>query len=208
MVPYLQKYGIVKNSAIKSVNIFESLFPDIFVIKYDQPSDYVRHCWEEYSGHEEQNNALNGYIFEYILATLLIKEELLPFYLQAQVAFVPNIQYDLLLYTARFGPICLSAKTSLRERYKQADLEAVALKYVHRRSKSYLITLDKKEGQLAQKKVESGKMIGIDEVIVATTNSFNNLIKRLKNYHFSESPTVSVVETGLIVTATKIGGNA
>ncbi|MEA3310144.1 MAG: hypothetical protein U9Q70_11630 [Chloroflexota bacterium] len=204
MASYLQKYGIVKNPG-KASTVFETLFPDIYAIDYDKPSHYIEHCWQKYSGQEIQGKVLNGLIFEYILATLLIREELLPFYLQAQVAFVPNIQYDLLLYTAKYGPICLSAKTSLRERYKQADLEAIALKYVHRRTKNYLITMNEQEGLSIQTKIEEGKLIGLDEVIVATTNSFDELIIKLKDYTFSEAPTIEVVKTGLIVTAAKIG---
>ena len=59
----------------------------------------------------------------------------------------PNINYDILLYSKVSGPICLSAKTSFRERYKQADLEAMALKNVHRISKSYLLTLSDEEAE-------------------------------------------------------------
>jgi len=39
----------------------------------------------------------------------------------------------------------LTIKTSLRERYKQADLEGLALKQVYRKSKTYLITLSGQE---------------------------------------------------------------
>ncbi len=43
------------------------------------------------------------------------------------------------------SPIGISIKTSLRERYKQADLKAVALKYVHRNAENCLISLQSSE---------------------------------------------------------------
>ena len=95
-----------------------------------------------------------------------------------------------MFYTTERGPICISAKTSLRERYKQADLEAIALKYVHRKSFSYLVTLDNKEAKSVKAKIKSGDVIGLDNVVVATSNDFNELVVELKNYKFSEPPTV------------------
>jgi hypothetical protein len=154
---------------------------------------------------QKKNNNLNGKIFEYILATLFIRENILPFYLNAKVAFVPNVIYDIMFYTAERGPICISAKTSLRERYKQADLEAIALKYVHRRALSYLVTLEENEAKSVKAKIKSGDVIGLDDVIVATSNDFNDLIIELKKFKFSDPPTVKIIESNQIVTFDRVG---
>lgn len=82
-----------------------------------------------------------------------------------------------MFYTTERGPICISAKTSLRERYKQADLEAIALKYVHRRALCYLVTLDISEAKKVKEKIKSGDVIGLDKVVVATSDEFNDLIE-------------------------------
>ena len=122
----LKKLGIVK-SKTKGYHVFmEHIAPD-FMSNTMGPSEYVRYCWNNYENSGvERNNSLNGTIFELIIATLFVKEGILPLHLQAQVAFVPNVNFDAVLYTHETGPIGLSLKTSLRERYKQADLEAVA----------------------------------------------------------------------------------
>ena len=44
-----------------------------------------------------------------------------------------------------------------RERYKQADLEAIALKYVHRKALSYLVTLEANEAKSVKAKIKSGR---------------------------------------------------
>jgi hypothetical protein len=125
-------------------------------------------------------------------------------YLSAKVAFVPNVIYDLMFYSAERGPICISAKTSLREQYKQADLEAIALKYVHRKALSYLVTLEENEARSVKAKIKSGDVIGLDNVVVATSPEFNDLIKELKAYQFSEPPTVKVIESNQVITADKV----
>ena len=159
--------------------------------------------WNEYLKYPGNKN-LNGRIFEFILATLFIRENILPIYMSAKVAFVPNVIYDIMFYTNEHGPICISAKTSLRERYKQADLESIALKYVHRKSLSYLVTLHEKEAKSVQAKIKSGDVIGLDKVVVATNEQFDELITELKELEFSEPLTVKVIQSNQIITKDRV----
>jgi len=200
----LNQLGITIGINNKAEVVFDSLFPSFLEVKYKQPSDYIKTYWSQYEKHPERNNNLNGKIFEYILATLFARENILPLYISAKVAFVPNVIYDLMFYTTERGPICISAKTSLIERYKQADLEAIALKYVHRKALSYLVTLEEKEAKSVKEKIKSGDVIGLDNVVVATNNEFNLLIDELKTYKFSEPPTVKVIESNQIITSEKM----
>lgn len=200
----LNQLGITVGLNNKADIVFDSLFPNFLNVKYNEPSEYISTYWKKYKDHPEGNNNLNGKIFEYILATLFVRENILPLYLSAKVAFVPNVIYDLMLYTSERGPICISAKTSLRERYKQADLEAIALKYVHRKALSFLVTLEEGEAKSVKAKIKSGDVIGLDNVIVATSNEFNELIKYLKTFQLSEPPTVKVIESTQIVTKEKV----
>lgn len=188
----------------KAELIFDNLFHNFLEVEYDKPSEYIERYWNAYALHAQKNNNLNGKIFEYILATLCIREGILPFYMSAKVAFVPNVIYDIMFYTSERGPICWSVKTSLRERYKQADLEAIALKYVHRKALSYLITLEENEAKSVRAKIKTGDVIGLDNVIVATSEEFNVIISELKEYILSEPPTVKVIESNQIITREKV----
>lgn len=200
----LNQLGITVGINNKAEIVFDSLFPSFMDVKYDKPSDYVKLYWEAFKKHPEGNNNLNGKIFEYVLATLFVRENILPLYMSAKVAFVPNVVYDLMFYTSERGPICISAKTSLRERYKQADLEAIALKYVHRKALCFLVTLEENEAKSVKAKIKSGDVIGLDSVIVATSNDFDDLIKELKSYQFSEPPTVKVIDSNQVITLEKV----
>lgn len=200
----LNQLGITVGKYTKAEIVFEELFPDFMAVEYSNPSEYISIYWDKYQKYDENNGNLNGKIFEYILATLFVREGILPLYMSAKVAFVPNVIYDLMLYTAERGPICLSAKTSLRERYKQADLESIALKYVHRKALSYLITLEANEAKSVKSKIQSGDVIGLDDVIVATSSEFDALIDSIKKYELSEPPTVKVIESNQIITQEKV----
>jgi hypothetical protein len=200
----LNQLGITLGKDGKAEIVFNSLLPDFTKVNYKKPSDYIKVYWDAFKKHPENNNNLNGKIFEYILATLFVREGLLPLYLSAKVAFVPNVIYDLMFYTNEHGPICISAKTSLRERYKQADLEAIALKYVHRKALSFLVTLEVNEAKSVKGKIKSGDVIGLDNVIVATSPEFDELILELKALQFSEPPTVKVIQSTQVITKEKM----
>ncbi|MEQ8421413.1 MAG: hypothetical protein RIB64_15495 [Arenibacter algicola] len=200
----LKELGIVIGQDTKAGNIFEGLYPNFMEIPYDKPSEYVSHLWNIYEAQPNRNSNLNGKLFEYILASLCIREGILPLYMSAKVAFVPNVIYDLMFYTAERGPICWSVKTSLRERYKQADLESIALKYVHRKALSYLITLNEVEAAGVKIKIKSGDVIGLDNVVIATKPEFDILVAELKTFQFEEPPTVKVIESTQVVTIEKV----
>lgn len=97
------------------------------------------------------------------------------------------------MYTEERGPIVLSLKTSIRERYKQAEFEAQALKAVHRRAKNFLLTIEKEEALSLQAKIDAGVLAGIDEAIVANEKSFDRLIDFLKSLTIVDSPIFSAI---------------
>jgi hypothetical protein len=67
-----------------------------------------------------------------------------------------------------------------------------------------LITLEENEARSVKAKIKSGDVIGLDNVIVATTPEFDELIAELKEFEFSEPPTVKVIESNQIITEEKV----
>jgi hypothetical protein len=129
-----------------------------------------------------------------VIASCLIKNEILPFFWQAQLEFVPLANFDLVVYTEERGPVVLSLKTSIRERYKQAEFEAQAMKDVHRRAKNFLVTMEKDEAVSLQAKIDSGVLTGIDGVVVANEKSFDELIDLLKSLSIVDTPVFSAIK--------------
>lgn len=192
----LVKQGIAKKETA-STKLFDSLLPGytFMSVHYKSPQDYIRNYWQALV--KAHQPTLHGNVFELIIYSLLYRENIRPFYTQAKVAFVPNVNFDTLLYN-QSAPISLSLKTSLRERYKQADLEAVALRYIYRRSKSYLLTMDTKEANVQKAKILSGDIMGLDAIIDCNTEDINQLIAELKKVQFTTSIKIDAVEGNLI----------
>lgn len=201
----LSDYGIVGNES-KTEKLFLKLEKH-FNSNTEMPSVYVENLWKKYKNNkDEKNNSLNGYFFEAIISSLLFKEHITPFYRQAKLQFVPNIDFDIILFPCIEGtvdvsaPICISLKVSLRERYKQADLEGIALKNVYKRALCYLITLDKAEEiDKFERKIKDKDIQGIDECINATSDRFNDLINQLKWQSVSAPPEIQAVKDAKVV---------
>ncbi len=190
----LNSLQLISGDSISS--IFDELYDDILTIPYTSESALVRELWSRY---KPTSPSLNGSVFEGILAAVLFRSGILPLYVQAKLSYVPNVDFDFVAYTKEFGPIILSAKTSLRERYKQADLEGMMLRQVHRKSKSYLITLNATEANSVNKKIKAGTVLGLDDVIVASDEKFDRLIVELKNYTYYQPEKIDVLTSTRLI---------
>lgn len=175
---------------------------DFRMIQAANPHEYIKTCWECYETNcpkSTRTQSLNGKVFEIIIATCLYRECILPMFLQAQVTFVPNVDFDIVLFKEeKRSPIGISIKTSLRERYKQADLEAVALKYVHRNAENYLISLQSNEVVTIKQKLKDGSLLGLNRIIAADTKEFDELIAELKTKKFIDPGEVPII-TGTLI---------
>ena len=141
---------------------------------------------------------VNGRVFECLILEALFARGIYPIYYQARVANVPNIIYDILLFHP-IQPVALSCKTSLRERWKQADLEALALKQVYRGSMSALLTLSS-EGYGVQKSIEDSNVLGLEQCIVIQNGGydFDDLLIKLSSYEFEAASRVMPVTGQLL----------
>ncbi|BBN80506.1 hypothetical protein PA25_04910 [Pseudoalteromonas sp. A25] len=183
------RFNLIKDTS-KSVSVFLDVVPDFRLDKDLDPSVYMQKHWSAfYKVHPESSNSINGTFFELLFSTVLINKGILPFYYQAKAAFVPNVEYDILINTEEVGPICISLKTTLRERYKQADLEALVLKNVHRRSLAYLVTSD--DIKNINKKIENGEIVSIDKAY--NIDNIDELVSDLKNYKIVEPEMVRTI---------------
>lgn len=185
-----------KETALALKFIFDRLPSLLSTLSY---SSVIKSIFVEYRNYPNRSNSLNGIVFESLLAAIFLKTGVQPIFVQAEVVYVPNVHFDFLLHSKKYGPISISAKTSLRERYKQADLEAIVLKNVHRNAKAYLVTLNESEAATVQRKVESLDVIGIDQVIVATAPEFDEFLQKLQGLEFDLPGKVDVVTAQKVI---------
>ena len=87
-------------------------------------------------------------------------------------------------------------KTSLRERYKQVDLEGTVLPNVHRRARTYLITASQSEANAVNQKIESFDVQGIERVVYAFGKDMDDLVLLLKQMEITEPGTKDILKAG------------
>ncbi|MGV6989692.1 hypothetical protein ACWA5Z_12515 [Testudinibacter sp. P80/BLE/0925] len=181
-----------KNKDLIHITIIKEIIEKLPINENWKPSDFIKNYWTFYKDNYPNNPSINGTIFEELLVLSLLRENISPIYVQAKLAFVPNVILDIVLYN-RKTPITISAKTTLRERWKQADLEAMATKYVHREAKCYVVTLSHNE--VFARRNENNSYMGINDFILADTDDYDHLINKLKKLHFSKSEEIKIITT-------------
>lgn len=178
-------------SETRGLAILKEIRASIYIDEQASPSSIVQTVWSYYKENFPENVSVNGAVFEELIGYILTVKGCVPFYMQAKVAYVPNVNYDFILYDRELGPISLSAKTTLRERWKQADLEAFVLKNVHRDAISYAVTLD--AGEAAARNARIKDCLGLDGFILASGPRFDELIGFLQQRSLSIAGQVDVV---------------
>lgn len=161
-------------------------------IKDLTPSEFIKKYWKHYQEDYKSNNSTNGTIFENLIIIALARSGIKNIYFQTELTYVPSAIFDAFLFSEN-APIAISIKTTLRERWKQADLEALAIKQVHKNAKCYVVTLSHQEVKARRKNDDS--YAGLDGFILADTDEFDSLILELLKDEFIIAGSLPIVKT-------------
>lgn len=143
------------------------------------PHETLKKFWDIYDRTNGSNN-LNGKMFEFIVCECLVHFGVGPLYFQSRFYGLEHDTYDLASWTEDGSPIIISCKTSLRERWKQAELEGRLLKLKYPKAESYLITLNDREANRRRQGIRDGTVTGIDEIYLADQPEFDSFVERMK----------------------------
>ena len=182
----------------------------------DAPHSIVNDFWT-LSRVSEANNSLRGVVFEHLIELILAARGVLPLYTQVTLSMVPNVRFDLVAFPATNtqealapatgpAPICISLKTSLRERYKQAELEAAAVRGVYRWATCFLVTLDAEAAKTVNAKIDKREVMFLEPVVVAGSPDFDDFVDRLSFRKMIESPQIAAIHSNF--TTIQSGGGA
>jgi hypothetical protein len=132
--------------------------------------------------------SMGGSWLEWATLVALKEKKLVPAYWQAEFTKVPDNFNDVVLWSKEYGPVVISCKTSLRERYKQADLEALALRQFFPDAKFFLLTLDddKKHVARTRRKITDKELLAL-QAIYDETNA-DELFAFLKTLTLTGAP--------------------
>ena len=147
----------------------------------EYPHQIVKDFWKFYLLEGNPNNSKNGKMFEYIVCECFVQFGVGPFYFQSQFYGLEGDTYDLASWTEDGFPIIVSCKTSLRERWKQAELEGRLLKFRFPKAESYLVTLHREEATKRKQDIKTGVVDGIDQIYLADQPEFDDFTIRMGN---------------------------
>lgn len=182
----------MSSNEIKSLTITKEILNYANLNDSDKPSDFISKCWNYYKNNYPSNNSLNGTIFENLIIISLAKSGIENIYYQTELSFVPSAIFDVFLYNES-SPIAISIKTTLRERWKQADLEALAIKQVHKQAFCYVLTVSTNEVKTRRKNDSSYN--GLDGFILANAKEFDDFIDDIKKQNFTIAGDVPIIKT-------------
>ena len=142
--------------------------------------------------------SMGGRWLEWAVLVALKAKGLTPAYWQAEFVAVPHAYNDVTLWSKEYGPVILSCKTSLRERYKQADLEALALRGTFPNGRFCLVTLDadKKHVARVRKKIAGKEVLALQQVY--DEESADELFNFLKTLTLAE-PGTNILHTAVVI---------
>ena len=163
----------------------------------DSPSQLIKEGFGVYRKNFPSNSSINGRILELLVCEVLVRNGVVPFYFQAKLSLVPDITLDILLYDPD-KPVALACKTTVRERYKQAELEGTLLRQVYRRSETHLLTIDD-DCHKIQTKIKDADVVGINSCIRADGPDFDGLIIKLKARRFSPTTPTDPLDKGRLI---------
>ena len=179
----------------KSGKIYSCLLENV---EFDSPCKFVQEVLiDKYVANYRSNPPVNGKVFEFCVLECLIQMQITPFYYQAAMSFIPNVNFDIVCYND-ISPVVLSCKVSLRERWKQADLEGLAIKQVYRRSRVHLITASESEYFNLQEKIKSGNVNGLDSCVLTQSPEFDKLLFDLKEQQFIVAEMINPIQRGIL----------
>lgn len=181
----------------KTLECICGICPDMSMYKNKKPSETVRKLWQKYNKTETCTNSMNVKILELIIAIILYNSGIMPFYTNAKVHFIPGVNYDILLFPKDNFPIILSIKTSLRERWKQADLEALALNNVYKKAQTYLLTLEAQEASVRLDNKD--EWLGLEDIIYYYSDKFDKLIDKLKEYKYITPEKIELIDAQAVI---------
>ncbi|MDV3196258.1 MAG: hypothetical protein Q8885_01880 [Candidatus Phytoplasma stylosanthis] len=143
---------------------------------------------------DQSQRVLRGKINELLILRYLKSRGVNNLYPQVNLFFIPDIKFDLVLFTKTKRILGFSIKTCLRDRYKLAVLEGQQLKKLDSRFRYYLLTNDTKEVERLNQKIKQGKVQGIDEVINCFQPQSDLFIQQLLTQQFTLFTDINLIK--------------
>ena len=174
------KKGLINGKSMQHVC---DSFSELDNFQYSKPQDFVKHFWipfEERRKSQKLNNSVSGYAFEIIMLWLFDREGIKISSKSTAlhgVNEVYDVKPDMVVDIGKNKKLVISLKTSLRERWKQADWEAMHIKK-QLDAQCVIISNNKKELDDVRRKLVD---LNLDQAVYASSDELDRFFIRIKN---------------------------
>ncbi|BAD04607.1 MAG: hypothetical protein QS2022_1060 [Candidatus Phytoplasma asteris] len=187
------------NTNAQCVNILKKLFYQTsFSFTFNKYMIHHHSLLDKYLTDNNYNSqsqkVIRGKINEYLILLYFQNQGIIHLYPQVYLFFIPDIKFDLVLFSQTKRIIAFNFKTCLRERYKQAMVEGQQLKKLDTRFEYYLLTNDATETQRLNNKITNGKVQGINQVINLFSPEANLFFKNLIQKNFIPFNNINLIK--------------
>ncbi|WP_373403160.1 hypothetical protein [Candidatus Phytoplasma solani] len=189
----------VFNHQTSCVNITKQIIqPSLFNKPFNEYMIKTHNLLNEYLDKNQHNSqskkVIRGKINEYLILLYFQNKGIINLYPQSYLFFIPDIKFDLVLFTKTKRIIAFNFKTCLRDRYKQTIVEAQQLKKLDTRFEFYLLTNNTVEAQRLNKKIKQGKISGINQVIDCFLPQANIFLQTLLTNQFLPFSDINMIK--------------
>ena len=138
--------------------------------------DYIQEIWNSAKRLGIASGPQSGPLFEMLVASVFIGAGYLPFFQKAELHAAKKIESDFLFWDEiNQLPVCVELTSTLRERYKLADLQAFKVKANFPNAKFFQLTMDYKDAsRRSQEDFES-----LDGLIFAGSGEIEQVLEVL-----------------------------
>ncbi|CAM11638.1 Conserved hypothetical protein [Candidatus Phytoplasma australiense] len=184
---------------IKSVDILKQIFDkSTFTLPINEymktNHTQLNHYFETNNFNCQSQKSLRGKINEFFILLYFRYYGITNLYPQAYLFFIPDIKFDLVLFTHTKRIIAFNFKTCLRDRYKQAIIEGQQLKKLDTRFEYYLLTNHTSETQRLNEKLKQGKVQSINKVINLFSPNSHSFFQNFSRRQFITFPNINLIK--------------
>ncbi|WP_373402922.1 hypothetical protein [Candidatus Phytoplasma solani] len=195
---HFKNIDILKHQSLCVAITKQIIQPSLFNKPFNEYMIKTHNLLNEYLDKNQHNSqskkVIRGKINEYLILLYFQNKGIINLYPQAYLFFIPDIKFDLVLFTKTKRIIAFNFKTCLRDRYKQAMVEAQQLKKLDTRFEFYLLTNNIVETQRLNKKITQGKIPGINQVIDCFSPQANIFLQTLLTNQFLPFSDINMIK--------------
>ncbi len=123
------------NTNAQCIDILKKIFHKTsFSLTFHEYMRHHHHLLNQYltdkNYHSQSQKVIRGKINEYLILLYFQNKGIINLYPQAYLFFIPDIRFDLVLFTETKRIMAFNFKTCLRDRYKQAMVEGQQIKKI------------------------------------------------------------------------------